>query len=918
MPKSTDISYVESSDGKIVPVPNGYTASKIEGETSVNGGFVIYEGIINWDKMNLESLTDTSNTTSEEILELQSNYNQYVWVPVKEEELKTIYGVDSDGKLWGKLYSYCQEGKIPQDWSMLKDKISVKTSSNYFEPGLGYGVNLSIVNEITLETELNKTREELNTELEQNYYNTIKSIQTYGGFYIGRYETGMEGNKAVIRKMNENIAKQSWAEMYQKTQEIKGDKNNVTTSMIWSSLWDYTMQWLINTGAKDDEEIHFSETWGNYSHYASEASKKIPAGSLENTKSNNIYDMAGNVNELTLGCYGHDFCHRGGSYLSQSEEEISCASRGYQGITDKTEDTGSRAILLLKNLEIENSFKIETESKIQPKNGLAEWIKGVRGYCWNTIQSITTNNHGQVVVVGSISEYSPDIAGDFYDGVDLNSDGTVDEIAKGNKDGIIIGYDENGTYLWSKTFGGKEEDSCNQIISTKDGGYLVTGYTASPIVYFNEKLVTDLSQANYELKNKDGYLLKLNSEGDYEWGIRIGGILEDEIIKAIETTTGDLAIIGNFTSTTFHFYENNSSTNSVKILANEGEQSSFLAMYSAEGKYKWSQKIGGNAYCEITDITEIEENLTVTINYKGKITIEENESFSSYLADYQDGMILSFSSNGNLNWQYEIYSAPTNLYSDYKLVRLTSLTTTKDNTIAVAMECTNVIKNKKTKEDDQIIYTCQSEGIIANVFLLSSQGEFIKNLYDLSAAMGTLSANSATVVFQDIISTTDNDILLGGYYYSEKNIDVDKDGSTSGEYDFKSAAKYHANGFVIQIDLEGNVNFSDCIYRTNREIYAPSNITCVNEINGKKIIAGGNFYWETATTKNFYQNNSEEEKYITRIGNTDGFVFFENREKNTSEPIYELPITGANDILFIDFISVILICLGILKFKKNF
>ena len=34
-------------------------------------------------------------------------------------------------------------------------------------------------------------REELTRELEQSYYETIKSIKKYGGFYVARYEAGL-------------------------------------------------------------------------------------------------------------------------------------------------------------------------------------------------------------------------------------------------------------------------------------------------------------------------------------------------------------------------------------------------------------------------------------------------------------------------------------------------------------------------------------------------------------------------------------------------------------------------------------------------------------------------------------------------------------------------------------------------------
>ena len=82
----------------------------------------------------------------------------------------------------------------------------------------------------------------------------------------------------------------------------------------------------------------------------SSKSKVIPSGSADYTKANNIYDMAGNVNELTLGGYSHYFVFRGGCYSSLSEKEKSCAYRSYQNINNESEKekTGSRAILLLK------------------------------------------------------------------------------------------------------------------------------------------------------------------------------------------------------------------------------------------------------------------------------------------------------------------------------------------------------------------------------------------------------------------------------------------------------------------------------------------------------------------------------------------------------------------------------------------
>ena len=60
------VTWVESTEldenGKAikVPVPKGYTASKIDGETTVSGGFVIYEGDIDWSTIIIEPDTETT------------------------------------------------------------------------------------------------------------------------------------------------------------------------------------------------------------------------------------------------------------------------------------------------------------------------------------------------------------------------------------------------------------------------------------------------------------------------------------------------------------------------------------------------------------------------------------------------------------------------------------------------------------------------------------------------------------------------------------------------------------------------------------------------------------------------------------------------------------------------------------------
>ena len=355
-------SYIESKDKKQVPIPNGYVQSILEDEQYVDKGFVIYDESVNWEK--IENLEEEEKKNA--ILQIQSKSDQYVWVPVSNIEIDDIYGIDSSGKICGKLYSYGIENWSQEGWKILNgDYYNIKGRDIYLEPSFIASTGGETLDDMVTEKTLNKTKYELYIELEQMYYRAIKSIKKYGGFYIGRYETGIENGEAVVRRMNEEISNQTWYEMYKKTKKIRKDNDNIETSLIWGSLWDHTLKWFVNTNAKSYEEMNDAIEYGNYTdstfeYYKNlngelaekisgdEDAKIIPAGSWEETKINNIYDMAGNAKEFTLESFGKNFALRGGGYKDTNSSNKKCSGRTYNSISHKLPVQGSRIIMILK------------------------------------------------------------------------------------------------------------------------------------------------------------------------------------------------------------------------------------------------------------------------------------------------------------------------------------------------------------------------------------------------------------------------------------------------------------------------------------------------------------------------------------------------------------------------------------------
>ena len=282
---SSKVVAVKSDDGKTVPVPIGFTKSTVEGEGSVDTGFVIKQG------------SDGSAT---------SGVNEFVWVPVSDPS--TMFGTDAQGNSLGKLY----------DFGTSTSPKNSPEAYNWTETGGVMSWTLSTGNSSYRETDIvtdydgndatndssyfissigNMTGAAFKAQLQQEFEDMRDSVETYGGFYIGRYETGnLSQTKAVVQKNNTDINNQNWYIMYKKCKTI-AEGTQGTSSMIWGCQWDATLKWFLES---DDESVRKYVTdstgKGNYSGTL----LTDGTGSVEEYSVNKIYDMVGNVFDWTL------------------------------------------------------------------------------------------------------------------------------------------------------------------------------------------------------------------------------------------------------------------------------------------------------------------------------------------------------------------------------------------------------------------------------------------------------------------------------------------------------------------------------------------------------------------------------------------------------------------------------------------
>ncbi|MBU1935932.1 T9SS type A sorting domain-containing protein [bacterium] len=91
----------------------------------------------------------------------------------------------------------------------------------------------------------------------------------------------------------------------------------------------------------------------------------------------------------------------------------------------------------------------------------------------------------------------------------------------------IIKMDANGDSLWSRTFGKGGSEECHCVRQTEDGGYILAGYTNS-----------------YGARSLDFWLVRLDEHGERLWARTLGGGGGDVGYSVVQTSDGGYAVAG--------------------------------------------------------------------------------------------------------------------------------------------------------------------------------------------------------------------------------------------------------------------------------------------------------------------------------------------------------------------------------------
>lgn len=115
------------------------------------------------------------------------------------------------------------------------------------------------------------------------------------------------------------------------------------------------------------------------------------------------------------------------------------------------------------------------------------------------------------------------------------------EKSRGNMDYWIVKLDKEGTVIWQKTYGGEYADLLRSMEQTKDGGYILGGYSNSS--QSGEKVDANTGVGDY-------WIVKIDDVGSIEWQKTYGGNGDNQLYVIHQTQEGGYITGGNSNSTT--------------------------------------------------------------------------------------------------------------------------------------------------------------------------------------------------------------------------------------------------------------------------------------------------------------------------------------------------------------------------------
>ena len=198
----------------------------------------------------------------------------------------------------------------------------------------------------------------------------------------------------------------------------------------------------------------------------------------------------------------------------------------------------------------------------------------------------------------------------------------------GSNDFWIVKTDPQGIMRWNKDFGGSGLDALFDVKQTRDGGYIIGGYSDSGI----SGNKTQATQGSL-----DYWIIKLDSLGNQQWDKDFGGTGND-LLFSLQQTTDNGYILGGFS---------NSGIGGDKTQNVWGINDYWIVKTDSLGNFEWDADFGGTGDEWFSVIRQVADGGYIIGGYSDSgISGDKTEDTKGF----RDYWIVKIDSSGNKLW----------------------------------------------------------------------------------------------------------------------------------------------------------------------------------------------------------------------------------------------------------------------------
>ncbi|MDB5282297.1 MAG: hypothetical protein JWO06_1372 [Bacteroidota bacterium] len=252
----------------------------------------------------------------------------------------------------------------------------------------------------------------------------------------------------------------------------------------------------------------------------------------------------------------------------------------------------------------------------------------------------------------------------------------VSQSGRGDNDYWLVKITAEGVKEWEKRFGGVGEDDLTIVKQTRDSGYIIGGFSWSPVSGDKSEPNRDLTGISY-----DYWVVKTDAQGNKIWDKTLGGT-KNEFLNGIEQTSDGGYLVAGTTSS-------DSGGDKTQNNWRSGYENYWIVKLDSAGNKIWDQRYGGTKGEDLFCMTKTKDGNFLLGGYSFSDISGDKTQNNKGQNDY---WILKIDSAGNKIWDRDFGATSSDMLYD--------VSNTADGGFLLAGNSTSTYANGDKSEDN--------------------------------------------------------------------------------------------------------------------------------------------------------------------------------------------------------------------------